>query len=66
LNTGKNDQDYSFSATFSGSWEAKRQIQAKILELIKNIETLSETPTPESIFQINIDLFSWLKSRSDC
>ena len=60
LNRERRARDYSFSATFSGSWEVKNLVQAEFLSLVKKLEKLSSDCPQEDIFQINFDLFSWL------
>ena len=62
LNRERRERDYSFCATFSGSWEVKNFVQAEFLSLLKKLEKLSLDCPQEDIFQINFDLFSWLES----
>lgn len=64
LNENKQEEDYSFSGTFTATWEAKKRIQATLIALLRDVEAMSEAEKPESVFQLNIDLFSWLKPAS--
>lgn len=53
-------EHYSFSVTFTGSANLQKNIQAKFIELIKDIEKLAVKCKKDRVIQINFDLFPWL------
>jgi len=50
---------YSFSVIFSGDESSRKQIQKKILELLKEIEAIVKEAPSENTYQFNIDLLPW-------
>lgn len=54
-------ETYSFSATFTASLQIKQEIQQKFLELLKSIKPAVSQAPSENVFQMNFDLFSWVK-----
>jgi hypothetical protein len=53
------EQTYNFSVVFSADENARKQIKAKFLEFLKNIEKIANSAPDREVYQLNFDLFDW-------
>lgn len=51
---------YNMALTFTATDRTRRRLQRAILEMLKEAERLVEAAPAENLYQLNIDLFSWL------
>lgn len=58
------EKAYAFSATFSATAEAKKQIQEEFFRFIAVVRELVRDAEPNEVYQLNFDLFPWLTSDS--
>lgn len=56
------EKKYSFMATVTMDEEARLKIQAAYLSFLKEAQNIVEKSEPEGIYQIQFDMFPWLKS----
>lgn len=59
------EQAYSFSVVFSGNEDARRELVRRLLDLIRDAETLVGEAPEEEVYQLDLDVFSWTKTRED-
>ncbi|MEZ4740982.1 MAG: DUF4423 domain-containing protein [Bdellovibrionota bacterium] len=59
LDSDSDTKSYSFSAMFSGTETTRDFLHQKLLELIKEAQSLSNNGDNLEIFHLNIDLFRW-------
>lgn len=60
LQQGSGDDHYGFTAVFSADEGTRKKMQAKILELIKSLETEVKHAPPQGVYQFSIDLLPWM------
>jgi uncharacterized protein (TIGR02147 family) len=61
LGRSDSEEDYSFMATFSATPKVRDKIKGEFLEFLKKTEALVRSSPQEAAFQVNFDLFGWLK-----
>jgi hypothetical protein len=58
------DEDaYNFSAVFSATNEVRTRIHSKILQLLKESESMIKNAKPARVFQLGFDLFPWTNEK---
>jgi DNA-binding IclR family transcriptional regulator len=55
------EQRYSLAVTFSASEETRRKLHSRFLEFLKEAENLVKGSKSEGVYQMNFDLFPWIK-----
>lgn len=56
------DDSFAFSAVFTCSHESAQKMKSRTLSFIQELKELSENGLSETMFQVNLDLFPWLKT----
>lgn len=55
----RDDESYSFLATFTANEKTRLKIQGEFIDFLKRVETLVAESPSEDVYQIQFDLFSW-------
>ena len=51
----------NFMVTFTGSPEAFEEVQKEFLRFLERVQKLSQGKNHEEMYQMNFDLFKWVK-----
>lgn len=59
IQLGTSEKSYGFAVVFSADEKARKRIQAKLLELITEIEPLVVKAPAQNVYQLSLDLLPW-------